>query len=187
MSSRSFPLLAALSFLLAPALDAAELTPRLVKDIDVYPQPASSAPSVYVTAGGVTFFNASDGDGHAGLWRTDGTASGTYPLAPSATYFAANDRSYFFNQGSSELWVSGGTAATTMRLAGWPVTQSTSYDQRCWVASLGLLFFTASDGAHGQELWRSDGTAGGTDLLEDLRPGPESSRPRDMVAFGGSL
>src|SRR4051794_32914826 len=181
------PLLAALPFLLAPALGAAELTPRLVKDVDVYPQPASSVPSSYVTVGGVTFFNASDGDRQSGLWRTDGTAGGTYHLAPTARYFAANDRSYFFfNQSGSELWVSGGTAATTTRLADWPATQSTG-GPRCWVPSLGLLFFTAFDGAHGQELWRSDGTAGGTYLLEDLRPGPESSRPRDMAAFGGSL
>jgi ELWxxDGT repeat protein len=35
--------------------------------------------------------------------------------------------------------------------------------------------FTASDSAHGTELWRSDGTAEGTVLLKDVRPGPQST------------
>ena len=37
------------------------------------------------------------------------------------------------------------------------------------------FFFTASDPTHGEELWVSDGTALGTYLLKDIRPGPNSS------------
>ena len=36
----------------------------------------------------------------------------------------------------------------------------------------GRLVFAAHDGAHGPELWTSDGTAAGTRLLRDLCPGP---------------
>jgi ELWxxDGT repeat protein len=38
----------------------------------------------------------------------------------------------------------------------------------------GVFLFVATDQAHGRELWRSDGTAAGTDLLRDIRPGAQS-------------
>lgn len=40
----------------------------------------------------------------------------------------------------------------------------------------GVLFFTANDGVHGQELWKSDGTAEGTSMVIDLTPGSASTQ-----------
>src|SRR6202008_2948124 len=37
------------------------------------------------------------------------------------------------------------------------------------------LFFLADDGEHGKELWKTDGSAGGTTLVADLTAGPSST------------
>jgi ELWxxDGT repeat protein len=45
-------------------------------------------------------------------------------------------------------------------------------------------FFIGSDSAHGEELWATDGTPGGTRLVRDIYPGPEGSRPRANMPMG---
>ena len=48
------------------------------------------------------------------------------------------------------------------------------------------LVFTAYDARHGWELWRSDGTAKGTRLVKDIRPGRKGSGPEDVACDGCS-
>jgi ELWxxDGT repeat protein len=51
----------------------------------------------------------------------------------------------------------------------------------------GTLFFTANDGTHGDELWRSDGTAAGTVLVRDINPGNASSSPSNLTNVNDML
>jgi ELWxxDGT repeat protein len=51
----------------------------------------------------------------------------------------------------------------------------------------GTLFFSASDGTNGKELWRSDGTAAGTQIVMDIRTGSSGSYPYDFTNVGGTL
>lgn len=65
-------------------------------------------------------------------------------------------------------------------------------DERVWfepplVMFHGVAYLRATDDAHGDELWRTDGTTGGTALAVDLRPGPPGSWPNELVVFDDAL
>ena len=49
------------------------------------------------------------------------------------------------------------------------------------------LFFTATGGSKGRELFRSDGTPGGTVRIKDIRPGTAGSHPMELTAVGSKL
>jgi ELWxxDGT repeat protein len=49
------------------------------------------------------------------------------------------------------------------------------------------LFFAADDGVNGFELWKTDGTAGGTTLVHDLEPGSGGAFIERITAFAGGV
>jgi ELWxxDGT repeat protein len=51
----------------------------------------------------------------------------------------------------------------------------------------GVDYFTANDGTHGRELWKSDGTATGTTLVKDIKSGTGSSNPDYLTNVNGTL
>ena len=146
----------------------------------------------YTRAGSFVYFTG----GH-GLWRTDGTAAGTLLAIPgpqdSDPY--GNDRLSWLHElggallflrtekGVSTLWRTQGTPASTQQIAVLRVITG----PRSAASLGGDLYFAADDGAHGVELWRTDGTAAGTVLVRDIGPGPVSGNPRELVAAQGKL
>src|SRR5205085_1262186 len=55
------------------------------------------------------------------------------------------------------------------------------------VAVGSTLFFTADDGSRGAELWKTDGTPGGTVLVKDIPAGAAGSTPATLSKVGGAL
>lgn len=51
----------------------------------------------------------------------------------------------------------------------------------------GLVYFTANNGTHGLELWRTDGTEANTAQFMDLRTGAASSVPSSFFVANGKL
>lgn len=140
----------------------------------------------------VRFRNRTDAADSVGnvLWFTDGTIGGTQLIGPS---FVSNDRftyspitpisyggkvyypSYSATNGH-EMWVFDGALAPALLADKEPGTgdlfsPQSSYVWKTTPASLPLGFvFTALSATNGQQLWISDGTAGGTQVVPGVTP-----------------
>ncbi|HVS01435.1 MAG TPA: hypothetical protein VMT16_01580 [Thermoanaerobaculia bacterium] len=96
-----------------------------------------------------------------------------------------------------ELWWTDGTPAGTQLLAdAWPGPSAALPENwlgHPWFPPFDpslvgdVLYYGASNGASGLELWRSDGTREGTYALVDLVPGLFSSDPRHVAQLGDLL
>src|SRR5204863_9465322 len=58
---------------------------------------------------------------------------------------------------------------------------------RSFAAVGNATYFVATDNVHGAELWRTDGTASGTQLVQDLNPGNSSAAPNNLINVNGTL
>jgi ELWxxDGT repeat protein len=168
---------------------------------DILPRPWTTA----IATTTQLFFALDDGAHGWELWRTDGTAGGTYLVkdirpgngSSSPDNFAVFDDKLLFTADDGvfgrELWISDGTAAGTRMLKDIAPLGASSmlrtdiYATPRIVVANGIAWFMANDGAHGFELWRSDGTAAGTFLAADIEPGSRSSWPEPMAVASGRM
>jgi ELWxxDGT repeat protein/cysteine-rich repeat protein len=100
-------------------------------------------------------------------------------------FFTANDGVH-----GQELWKSDGTEEGTIMVKDINpgVNDATLYISSKYFTSLGsTLFFSAIDGKHGEELWKSDGTEAGTVVVKDIFPGKEDSYPQYFTNVNGTL
>ncbi|MCC6678608.1 MAG: hypothetical protein IT436_15855 [Phycisphaerales bacterium] len=138
---------------------------------DIWPTWRASEPYPIVPFGAVVLFGAKDPDLGRELWRSDGTTAGTYVvknLAGSSDSFldqlvVAGDRAFFVADDGTgqELWVTDGTETGTMNV--FQSQPGSSHHHIRGLQAFGDLVLFLSD----TELWRSDGTAGGTWKVSD--------------------
>jgi ELWxxDGT repeat protein len=138
----------------------------------------------------------------SGLWVSDGTAGGTslvqgLPFISRLTtvgnrlFFIAPDQSF----AGFSLWTSDGTAAGTRQVRHFAVYEVCDYLTRrqCDVVTSFLqpdgdsVLFVADDG-DGPQLWRSDGTPGGTSRLTNLAsPASPTMWERGVAVLSGAV
>ena len=64
---------------------------------------------------------------------------------------------------------------------------STGGDPNLFTAIGSTLYFSASDGINGTELWKSDGNSSGTLMVKDIYSGSSSSSIGELTAIGSTL
>ena len=153
---------------------------------DIHPGAAGSLPTGLTNLNGTLLFAADDGTCGVELWKSDGTTAGTVMVKD-------------IRPGPENSWPGGLAVAGSLRLA--PAGLAPGLAQpggagpannggtalRSRVIRRARLFFRADDGIHGSELWVSDGTEAGTEMLSDILPGPDASAPQDLTDFRGRL
>ncbi|MBZ0112952.1 MAG: hypothetical protein K8J08_10855, partial [Thermoanaerobaculia bacterium] len=134
--------------------------------VDLTPLGVQGARGLVVANSTRMFFVVPDSESGFEPWTTDGTPEGTLPLGDLrpggvGSFVFRTGRPY----GPVHLFV----------------------DDGGFVPVGNQVFFSADDGVHGEELWVSDGSPGGTQSLGDLFPGPTPSTPLWLTQVGGGL
>jgi ELWxxDGT repeat protein len=155
----------------------------LLKDIAAESQTQSSNPADFISFNNQLYFTADDGISGKEVWHSDGTSQGTALLidanpgiassSPSdlsavdgALYFLAMDSS-----GTGRLWRSDGTTVGTKAIAAVSARPVPLRSKGCDSRAVGLngsIYFAGFDSANGMQLWKSDGTAAGTQRVTSL-------------------
>jgi ELWxxDGT repeat protein len=104
----------------------------------------------------------------AQLWVTDGTAAGTQFLVDTASQarrlnlLLFNNKAYF--NATDGLWETDGTVTGTKA-----VKSGFTYTEYMAVSG-GVLYFSGRTSTENSQLWASDGTAGGTRVINNINP-----------------
>ncbi len=151
--------------------DGTEAGTVLVKDINA--GGIDSYPSSFAAYGKLLIFQALENSTGYELWKSDGTEAGTVlvkDIAPGA--------------GGPGPGIDLGTPVVGESK---DVIFSSSSYPRYFVPYKGFMYFAADDGTNGRELWRTDGTETGTQLVMDVRPGALSSGASSLTVAGSTL
>ena len=156
---------------------------------DIYPGSGNGLPDELIFIDNTLYFAATDPDNGRELWKSDGTSqgtiiykdivSGTGSSNPINLNTAFGDLFFVtWKNGDSEadLWKIDLTNHNAVKLYDFtsdPVTSTRENNVPIDFTQVNdKLFFVANDGLTGNELWVTDGTAGGTKQVLDSDPGP---------------
>ena len=138
-----------------------------------------SFPGPFVELGGSLYFGAEDATATKALWKSDGIAAAMGGTTERVKDVSVNwptvlGSLVLFVDDSTELWRSDGTPGGTEIVKKINPSDNSGVSQLTRIG--GTVFFVAFDGfadpAHGRELWKTDGTAAGTKIVDDINPGP---------------
>ncbi len=183
--------------------DGTEEGTRLAYEFEPGPGGSSSEfPSSSEAAGRLVLFSDSNFDLGSSLFGSDGTPAGSGVLLPESVRVdrrrqRAGDQLFFFGSESDrgeELWVTDGTPSGTARLTDLVPPEPFRPDDgsppvfQVLLALGDRAVVPALSATGGEELWISDGTPGGTQLLHQVYPFLEEPLGRALTQpfpFGG--
>jgi len=169
---------------------------HIVADIRQGPEssiPENPSTGAIASVGGILYFAADDGTG-LGLWRSDGTATGTYRVSGVKLFdgalLAAGGQLFFqgpgSNGGQAEVWTSDGTAAGTKQLSNiFPGAPHSSVG--FFTATSSGIFFAATDGSGAVKLgfMKQDGSS--LHIVSDLSAMAAPSSVAFMAPLGADV
>lgn len=152
--------------------------------------------------GNKIYFAGIDATHGSELWITDGTAAGTnlvqdieagsgnstpdnFFLYKGDLYFTANTTAL-----GRELYRISGTNGTVSLFKDINPGTGSSFSSSApivFFTNNNLLYFTANDGVHGDELWVSDGTAANTRMLADITSGITDTKFGQFTHLGNEV
>jgi ELWxxDGT repeat protein len=177
--------------------DGTVLGTKLLKDTVPGAGPEETSPGFFgLRVGSLVYFTPSHTFGDTTLWKTDGTPAGTAivrDVAEAGGFLApmgvSNGMTYwngFRLIGSGDLYRSDGTAPGTVRVGATTAGNGSSMvdhhlssgdpNLSAFFRDGDTMYFAASDGDHGQEVWRTDPAAGAV-RMTDIAPGGEDADP----------
>lgn len=153
--------------------------------IDITGDSLWSTPTGFVEMGGLVYFLALNQ-----LYVTDGTPAGTTVVATNAggaSLGVLGDRVYFLGSdlaNGRELWSTDGTPSGTAIVKDINPGSASSWGGIAtpFIAQGSTLLFIAENATNGRELWKTDGTEGGTVLVKDISPGVGSTQIERLTA-----
>lgn len=148
----------------------------------------SSVPQNFTPVGNTLFFKAQDPSSTISrLYKTDGSTAPTIVDANIGlgSGFGALGGTVFFAGSPTnayQLYSSDGNTATLVQT----INPSATASPANFYTSGSLLYFSATDGTNGKELWITDGTAAGTQMLKNINPTADSA-PSEFFGFNGKV
>ncbi|HYH96953.1 HYR domain-containing protein [Hyalangium sp.] len=199
-SAHLLPLLLLVLLLPVRGETAGEAGPRLACAPSPQQETSFANKNVTITSlvamGEAVFFASSEASVGATLWKATQDANGD--VVTTSLYFraggdvrfsrltVAQQRLYFVVTTGGlnpELWASDEMGTRGLKI----FSDSALSNGERFAVMGGTLFFMAGVSDTGAELWRSDGTAESTQLVHDIKSGPEPSTPNELTVLGGEL
>jgi ELWxxDGT repeat protein len=173
--------------------DGTDAGTKQLKDI-VPGASTGSAPQNFYGFNNATYFDG------VGLWKTDGTETGTTSMTSNSVRLSQVDRVYYATTGtkmifcaqielgsfSTEVWVTDGTVAGT-KIVKYINSSFFGSNPQWFTAANGKVYFAAKSSANGRELWLTDGTEQGTKLAADVVAGSTDSSPENLIFWKDNL